>query len=68
MVEYIFPGAALAGIVWAVRLEGRVNSHDTLFVERQSQQVERDSDIKNRLVRIENKLDGVKLTPNNGNV
>ena len=48
---------SLAGIVAAVRLEGRVNGHDKLFEERQLLLDERHSDLKDRLVRIEDKLD-----------
>lgn len=47
----------IAGIVWAVRIEGRVNGHDALFIERKDQAEERQEDIKSRLVRIEQKLD-----------
>lgn len=49
--------ASLTGVIWAVRQEGRLNRHDTLFEERQKSQDERDRDIKDRLVRIEQKLD-----------
>ena len=48
---------AIAGIVWGVRQEGRINSHDTLFVEREKQQKARDEDIIQRLERIERKQD-----------
>ena len=49
--------AAVGGVVWLVRLEGRVNGHDDTFVEREKQQTERHEDLKERLVRIETKLD-----------
>lgn len=62
LTDYIYPIATVAcGVVWAVRLEGRVNGHDTLFEERKAAQIERDLDIKNRLVRIETKLDNAKV-------
>lgn len=47
----------LAGVVWGVRLEGRINSHDVLFVERDKQQLSNHTDLANRLERIERKLD-----------
>ena len=51
---------SLAGIVAAVRLEGRVNGHDRLFEERQLLLDERHNELKERLMRIENKLDAWK--------
>jgi len=58
MIDLLLAGlTGLGGIIWGVRLEGRVNGHDTLFLERQRNQDERDDDIRNRLVRIEQKLD-----------
>lgn len=58
MMDYFALGlASLTGIIWAVRQEGRLNRHDTLFEERQNSQDDRDRDIKDRLVRIEQKLD-----------
>ena len=51
---------SLAGIVAAVRLEGRVNGHDKLFEERQLLLDERHLDLKERLMRIEHKLDAWK--------
>lgn len=50
----------VGGIVWAVRLEGRINVHDTLLRERKDQQDERWEEVKARLERIESKLDGAK--------
>lgn len=51
-------GTALVGITsWNVKLQGRVNGHDTLFEERKVQADERHDDVKERLVRIERKLD-----------
>lgn len=49
--------AALGGVVWAVRIEGRVNGHQTLFEEREKQFEDRHGEIQARLIRIENKLD-----------
>lgn len=49
--------AFIGAVVWAVRIEGRVNSHDKLFAERKEQADERNADIKERLIRIEQKLD-----------
>ena len=66
----LVPGsmAAIASIVWFVRLEGRVNGHDTLFTEREKlmdaqheRLTEQHQDLKDRLIRIEvklNKLNG----------
>ncbi len=55
---------ALAGVVWAIRLEGRVNGHDNKFVDQDKAadkqaeiESERNQDLKDRLVRIETKLD-----------
>lgn len=48
---------SIAGVVWGVRQEGRINEHDRLFKERKEQADERHADIKDRLERIENKLD-----------
>ena len=57
MVEYL-PHAGLLGvIVWALRLEGRVKTAEALSTERDTRYTERDTDIKDRLVRIEAKLD-----------
>lgn len=56
--------AGVGGVVWAVRLEGRVNIQDKLFVEREKQltarqeaDTERHTDLKDRLVRIEAGID-----------
>lgn len=50
--------AVAAGvIIWAIRLEGRVNGHDKLFEEREKQACERHEDLVGRLDRIERKLD-----------
>jgi len=47
----------IATVVWGVRQEGRINGHDTLFVEREKQQSARDDEIIRRLERIERKQD-----------
>ena len=44
---------------WNVKLQGRVNEHDRLFEEREKQSNERHDDLKERLVRIEHKLDAL---------
>ena len=50
--------ASLLGVVvWGVRQEGRINGHDQLFIEREKQLDDRHSDLLDRLVRIETKLD-----------
>lgn len=57
--------AGLGGVVWAIRLEGKVSEHDQLFEEREKQSSERQKaaaerheelkmELKERLVRIEN--------------
>lgn len=62
--------SAVAGVTWSLRLESRVNGHDRLFEERQKQadliveSIETNTaiittDIKDRLVRIERKLDNM---------
>ena len=48
---------AASGVVWAVRQEGRINAHDQLFVTREKVADERHEDLKERLERIERKLD-----------
>lgn len=47
----------LSGVIWAVRQEGRINAHDQLFITREKMADERHEDLKERLVRIEQKLD-----------
>lgn len=53
--------AIVAGIVWAVRIEGRVNMHDRLFEEREKQVEDRHQELQARLIRIEAKLDRYDL-------
>lgn len=50
--------SAIVGVTsWNVRLQGRVNEHERLFKEREKQADERHDDFKERLTRIEHKLD-----------
>lgn len=49
--------ALVGAVVWAVRIEGRVNGHQTLFEEREKQFEDRHTEIQARLIRIEQKLD-----------
>ncbi len=70
MIEYISLAsvgtAAVSGVIWAIRLEGKVEAHEQLFAEREKQSVargeadlEKHNDLKDRLVRIESKLDSI---------
>jgi len=52
--------AGLGSIVWAVRQEGRVNTHDQMFKDRDDWEAEFRQDNKERLIRIERKLDKLK--------
>jgi len=47
----------VGAVVWAVRIEGRVNAQEKLTEEREKHLDERHEEITARLVRIENKLD-----------
>lgn len=47
----------LAGIVWLVRLEGRVNSHEASCLQRQKQLDERHAEANTKLAAIDQKLD-----------
>ncbi len=47
----------VTGIVWAVRQEGRINQHATLFDERDKLSDSRHDELMRRLERIERKLD-----------
>ena len=49
----------VGAVAWAVRVEGRVNSHAELFKARESQLFERHQEIQRRLERIERKVDGL---------
>jgi hypothetical protein len=62
--------ALVGGVVWAIRLEGKVANHDNLFIEREKQSTERQTaaterlddlktDLQDRLARIEIKLDSL---------
>lgn len=52
-------GTVIAGVIWAVRQEGRLNAHDALFDEREKQAQERHDALSDSLERIEKKLDRV---------
>lgn len=58
-----FALAGIAGVIWAVRLEGKVNGieekHDTMFEERARQDDRRHEENVDRLNRIENKVDAL---------
>ena len=49
--------AGVGAVVEVVRLEGRLNGHDTLFIEREKLTDAQHEDLTARLVRIETKLD-----------
>ena len=56
--------SCIGAVVWAVRIEGRVNGHDKSFVDLKELLDERDEHIKERyseiagkLIRIEHKID-----------
>lgn len=55
ILAYAIP--TVGAVVWGVRLEGRINGHDTLFIERDKQAASNHTDLKERLERIERKLD-----------
>lgn len=59
MAEFwLFLGLAfVGGIIEFVRLEGRVNTHHQLFVEREKQAHERHQELMRRLSQIEAKID-----------
>jgi hypothetical protein len=50
-------GIGVGGVVWGIRLEGRVNTHQTLFVEREKFVVAANTEFTTRLSRIEDKVD-----------
>lgn len=50
-------------VVWGVRQEGRINTHDKLFAIQEKQSDERHTDLKDRLERIETKLDSLNGGP-----
>ena len=54
----------VGAVAWAVRVEGRVNSHAELFKERESQLSERHQEIQRRLERIEHKVDNLSADQN----
>lgn len=47
----------VGSVVWAVRIEGKVNNHDSLFIEREKLSESRHEAVVARLVRIESKVD-----------
>lgn len=49
--------AGIGGVVWAVRIEGKVNAHTALFDEREKLAESRHDQLKERLIRIEEKID-----------
>lgn len=49
--------AGIGGVVWAVRIEGKVNAHTALFDEREKLAESRFESVERRLIRIEAKLD-----------
>lgn len=51
--------AGLGGIIWLVRLEGRVNAHEAACLERQKRLDERHGEISDRLGKIDDKLDQI---------
>jgi hypothetical protein len=55
--------AFVGGIVWFVRLEGRVNQLEKLFSVRDKYLDERHNEVKVALVRIDTKLDRLLNTP-----
>ncbi len=50
-------GSSSAGLVWAIRQEGRLNGHDVQFDEREKQDEMRFNELVRRLDRIERKQD-----------
>ena len=56
-VGFMLGSLGLGGAVWALRLEGRVDTQEKLNASREKQLDERHDDLKARLVRIEDKLD-----------
>lgn len=50
----------IGAVVWAVRIEGRVNGHQQLFGEREKETDRRYTEIERRLIRIEDKVDKAK--------
>lgn len=58
----------ITGIVWAVRQEGRINQHTTLFEQKDKQLDERHEELLRRLERIERKLDSNGRQQNRGEV
>lgn len=59
---FVIAMTGIGGVVWGVRIEGRVNGHQQLFEEREKQHDDRHEDMKQRLTRIESKLDKLNGT------
>ena len=56
--------SSIVGVTsWNVSLQGRVNGHDALLIEREKQADDRHTDVKDRLVRIEQKMDRMFSSP-----
>jgi hypothetical protein len=51
--------AFLGSVVWAIRIEGRVKNHETLFTEREKYVEASNTDLTSRLSRIEDKVDAL---------
>jgi len=49
-----------AGLIWAIRQEGRLNGHDVTFEEREKRADERHKEVLDRLERFENKIDNLR--------
>ena len=64
-IGFLTLGGGIVGVTaWSIRQEGRINGHDKLFDERKAQDTlrqehsnDRHAEIKERLTRIESKLD-----------
>ncbi len=61
LVAIVVPvgSVALGGIAWAAQLERKVSSLGVTVTERTAQMLERHEEVKERLVRIEQKLDAL---------
>ena len=47
----------IGGVAWAVRVEGRVNTHERMFLDREKSGMMMYTEIQQRLTRIEAKVD-----------
>ena len=58
MLETLLSSAVmLGGVIWGIRLEGKVNGHQLLFAEREKQAEDHHAELIARLERIERKQD-----------